>query len=239
MSFEEVIARHFPGSSAQSSFVRKAAATLIQRHGFTPANSLACVGVCRDELCKPLSEEVEQMWGRAFDFSSLAGILTLGTTGMAAARAHAPIVGGRSRYLFFLFSHIGIGTGGELGVAQRPGHEQPTAACGALVKLLADWQGRRRGGTIDWRDPEQSLLEMRMRKMPDLGDEPDLLQLTKAAHRATVEDVVSLVSSAFDRQREDLAVVAGIQIHEPQGGTLIWPGATWMVVGGVRSEIWI
>lgn len=238
MSFEDVVQHHFPGSLPERHFVRRAAVNLIQQHGFTPANTLACVGVCRDELCRSLFDQVEEMWREAFDVSSLAGILTLGRTGFAAAQAHAPLVQGRCRYVFFLFSHIGISAAGDLGVATRPGREQPSAACGALAALLEKPASDSAGGGIDWLDPEQSYLRSRMKRLRDLSDTPDILQLTQAAHRATVEDLEILMREAVDRSREDYAVVAGIQIHGPDGLSLTWPGASYVVVQGSRSEIW-
>lgn len=238
MSFEEVVQHHLPGSLPEKHFVRRAAVTLIQQHGFTPTNTLACVGVCRDELCRSLFDEVEKMWGEAFDASSLAGILTLGRTGFAAAQAHAPLVQGRCRYVFFLFSHIAISAAGDLGVAMRPGRQAPSAACGALVALLNNpASGQERGG-IDWLDPEQSYLRSRLKRARSLSASPDLMELTKAAHQASVEDLGTLMAGGVDRQREDYAVVAGIQIHGPDGLSLTWPGASFVVVQGARSEIW-
>ena len=238
MSFEEVVQHHFPGNLPEKHFVRRAAVTLIRQHGFTPANTLACVGVCRDELCRSLFDEVEKMWGEAFDVSSLAGILTLGRTGFAAARAHAPLVQGRSRYVFFLFSHIGISAAGDPGVAMRPGRSQPSSACGALVTLLQDPTSGEQVGGVNWVDPEQSYLRARLRRMKELDDSPSLMELTKAAHQVTVEDLETLMAGGADRAREDYAVIAGIQIHGPDGLDLTWPGASYVVVQGIRSEIW-
>jgi len=238
MSFEELVQQHFPGSLPERHFVRRAAVTLIRQHGFTPTNTLACVGVCRDELCRSLFDEVEQMWGSAFDVSSLAGILTLGRTGFAAARAHAPLVQGRSRYVFFLFSHIGVSEAGELGVTMRPGRQEPSAACGALVALMQDQGHGEKAGRIDWLDPEQGYLCSRMQRMGGLGESPGLLELTVAAHRASVEDLGTLMAGGVDHQREDYAVIAGIQVHGPEGLSLAWPGDSFVVVEGVRSEIW-
>lgn len=237
-SFEELVQSQFPGSMPEKHFIRRAAVTLIQHHGFTPANTLACVGVCRDELCRSLFDEVESMWGEAFDASSLGGVLTLGRTGFAAAQAHAPLIQGRSRYVFFLFSHIGISAAGEPGVATRPGRDQPSSACGALVALQKESADEPRTGSIDWLDPEQSYLRSRLKRVRDLDQPVDLVELTKATHRASVEDLATLMSDAVDREREDYAVVAGIQIHGPEGLNLTWPGASFVVVRGNRSEIW-
>ncbi len=64
------------------------------------------------------------------------------------------------------------------------------------------------------------------------------MELTKAVHTANVEDLDSLMSDVFDRRREDYAVIAGVQIHGPDGVTLAWPGTSYVVVQGTRSEIW-
>jgi hypothetical protein len=178
------------------------------------------------------------MWGHAFDMSSLGGILTLGRTGFAAAQAHAPLLQSRCRYVFFLFSHIGVSAAGDLGVVVRPGREEPSAACGALVALMKNQAGDQTRTGIEWQDPEQSLLELRLRKVLDLGDPMDLLELTKAAHRAALEDLGTLMAGAVDHHREDYAVVAGVQIHGPDGLNLAWPGASHVVIQGTRSEIW-
>jgi hypothetical protein len=237
-SFEEVVQSHFPGASRMEPFVRRAAAGLIQDYGFTPANTLACVGVCRDEICRSLTEEIEAMWGKSFDFSSLAGVLTLGKTGLSAAQSHAPVVAGRQRYVFFLFAHIGISAGGDLGVTQRAGQETPTAACGALVALRDDLHGGGRHMQVEWEDPEMSLLRLRMKRVRELDPKPDLMALTKATHRATVQDFEELMSSSLNRSSEDFALVAGVEIHGPEGENWIWVGDSYVVIDGRRSEIW-
>jgi hypothetical protein len=238
MAFEEVVQRHFPGAAPVGPFIRRAAVSLIQDHGFAPANTLACVGVCRDELCRSLTEEIEKMWGGAFDFSSLAGILTLGKTGFAAAHSHAPVVNGRRRYVFFLFAHIGISAEGDLGVAHRPGQDEPTTACGALVALLEFLHSGQKGKQLDWDDPEMSLLKLRLKRVQELDERPDLMALTKATHRATVQDLRELMFNSMNRATEDYAVVAGVEIHGPDSQHLVWTGESYVVVGGQRSEIW-
>ena len=238
MSFAEAVARHFPGTIPLSPFMRRAAVSLIQDHGFSPSNSLACVGVCRDELCRPLTDEVESIWGESFDFDSLAGILTIGKTGFAAARQHAPVVNGRCRYLFFLFAHIGISASGEIGKVSRPGQTQATTACGALAALQQSLQKGQTVTRIEWEDPEQSLLHLRMKRVPNLSSVPDLMELTRAAQQASVEDLSRLVGSALDPRRDDHALISGILIHGPDRAQFVWRGDSHIVVAGRRSEIW-
>jgi hypothetical protein len=73
-SFESVRAKHFPGSLREEDFVDESTRLLTQEQGFSPDNTLACVGVCRDEICHTLTYAVQALWGWPFGFSVLAGI---------------------------------------------------------------------------------------------------------------------------------------------------------------------
>lgn len=48
--------------------------------------------------------------------------------------------GGRDRYAFFAFPHVGIQEDGTLGKVRRPGQGEASAACGALVASLGALQ---------------------------------------------------------------------------------------------------
>jgi hypothetical protein len=43
MSFEDIVRSHFLGSYEEDAFVKRSALTLLQDHGFTADNTLACV----------------------------------------------------------------------------------------------------------------------------------------------------------------------------------------------------
>ncbi len=72
MSLHEAVAEHFPHARPQESYLRAVAARLTPL-GFDAANTIACVGVCRDEMTRSFVEGVQRSWGEAFNFSSLAG----------------------------------------------------------------------------------------------------------------------------------------------------------------------
>lgn len=57
------------------------------------------------------------------------------------SRCHVQAAGGRERYVFFSFPHIGTDTDGSLGKVRRPGRDGNSAACGALVAALGELQG--------------------------------------------------------------------------------------------------
>jgi hypothetical protein len=237
MSFDEVLSEQFPGAMLEADFVDRCSRVLRGAHGFRPDNALACVGVCRDELCRPLSVAVQAHWQETFSLHSLAAMVIVGKTGFAAVRSHAPQVDGRERYVFFFAPHMGLGPGGEPGDVQRIGHAGPTAACGALAAFLAELHRGRIDVRFDRHDIEQSLLKQRLLEELDLRRLPNLLALTRAAYAAGLADIEGLIEDTLDPARQDYAVLTGIQIHGPEHVNHLWPGACYAVVGGQRFDI--
>ena len=75
---------------------------VLAKHGFNPENSINLISTCRDEVCRPFTEQVDRVWGNSFNISSLAGFCFCGRTGFKAAMAHAPVVDGIERYVFWV-----------------------------------------------------------------------------------------------------------------------------------------
>lgn len=236
-SFDSVMAEHFPGSVREPEFVERVSKVLMEDGGFSPANTLACVGVCRDELSATLPQAVQAVWGHAFTLSALAGLLFAGRTGFGAARSHAPIEDGCERYLFFVAAHIGIGAGGELGACDRIGRPGRSHACGALWGFLRELEGGRLKLTFDPVDIEQSLLKQRLLRELPFGQVPSLIDLTRAAYRAIVDDLETVIAQTLDPTEDDWAVLAGIQIHGAHNEPWFWPGSCYSMVQNRREEI--
>jgi hypothetical protein len=59
--------------------------------------SINLVSTCRDEICRPFTEQLDRAWGPSFNISSLAGFCFCGRTGFKSAMAHAPVVDGVGR----------------------------------------------------------------------------------------------------------------------------------------------
>ena len=76
-SFEQSLNDRFPGARSEVDFIEESYKAMAE-HGFDAENTIACVGVCRDELCRTLVWSVRDVWGEAFNFSGLGGMLTLG-----------------------------------------------------------------------------------------------------------------------------------------------------------------
>lgn len=236
-SFESVMAEHFPGSLREPDFVERSSRVLMEERGFAPSNTLACSGVCRDELSRTLPHAVQAVWGQPFSFSALAGLLFAGRTGFAAARSHAPIEGGRERYVFFVATHIGIGAGGELGACDRIGRPGRSRACGALCAFLEELEGGRLKLTLDPIDIEQSLLKGRLLRELPFGETPSLIDLTRAAYRAILGDLEALIGQTLDASEDDWAVLTGIQVHGADNEPWFWPGSCYSMVQNCREEI--
>ncbi len=205
--------------------------------GFSRGNSLACVSVCRDEICQPLVERVATRWGRPFVMGGLAGLLFLGRTGFCAALHHGPWEGGRQRFVFFGLTHIGWDDDGVQGSCRRPGQDEPSLACGALAGFQRELSGEGAQLEFAWDDLEYGLLKRRLAASISEQEVPDLVQVTRLARRAIDEDLARLAGDEIDAARADWAVFTGIQIHGPGGRELVWPGSAYAVIAGQRREL--
>ncbi|MFQ5593320.1 MAG: hypothetical protein ACE5HA_04160 [Anaerolineae bacterium] len=236
MSFRSALNQHFPNAMPESEFVRRTYQALL-RHGFSEPNTIACVGVCRDELTRPLVDEIQHTWGEAFNFAGLAGMLFLGKTGFSAAQHHAPRMDGRERYVFFALPHVAIDSAGGIGLCTREGRQEPSHACGALIAFQQELAGGRLSLAFDPDDVEQSLLKQRLFPKIEGSKASDLVALTKLAHEVIVEDLERMIDLTVDPAHSDYAALTGIQVHGPGKTNYIWPGTLRTVVSGQRHDL--
>jgi len=236
MDFQETLDIHFPGALSEESFVGDSAAAL-NRLGFRKENTIACIGVCRDEITRPLVDRLQDVWGDPFVFSGLGGMLFMGKTGLSAAHHHAPVADGRERFVHFAMAHIAIDAEGEIGVCNRPGRPGPSGACGALMAMRQEMLDGCVHPEPDPLDPEFVLLKQRLLGHIPYGEIPDLAKLTKIVHGIIADDLEQLVEATLDREHADSAVVTGIQIHGPGGRHFVWPGVARAVVGEKKTEL--
>jgi len=236
MDFQQALDIHFPGAIPEADFVKSSYDALCG-HGFNDRNTIACVGVCRDEVTRSLLDRIQEAWGEAFNFSSLGGMLFLGKTGFLAAHYHAPVDDGRERYVYFAMPHTAIDEKGEIGVCYRPGRPGTSVACGALEAFRQEMLEGSLDLELDLDDIEQSLLKHRLFGQIRYGDVPELVTLTKLAYDVIVEDLERLVELTVDTSVSDYAILSGIQIHGPDRKQYIWPGAMYAVVNGQRTVL--
>jgi hypothetical protein len=241
VSFSTTLVRDFPGAIPANRFVYSTQESL-QAHGVHRGSALPLIATCRDELAFALTAELQRAWGPAFNMAGLAGLLTLGRTGIAAARSHAPLVGGRRAFVLFGLTHVGVDEAGTIGNCERPGVPGPSHTCGALMALHDELAGGDAHTSdypyLDKYDPEQSLL--RDRVTPRVSDplSMDLLSITRIAR-----DLIDLDSDAVikvlrdDDVPADVAVFTGIHIHGPRGADYVDLGRSYLDRDGQTTEL--
>jgi len=234
MSFEKTLARLSHALYPEREFVRMTALALSPL-GFNAENTIACAGLCRDEITQPLIGYIKEEWGESFNLSSLAGMFFAGKTGLKAAMHHAPNMDGRERYVFYAMPHIAIGQDGELGACTRRGRHEVSTACGALAAFRGELLSGRVAPGVDNDDVEQSLLKLRLLRELPYGQVPDLLDLTEVARRAVHSDLASAIRSVVHSGRSDYALITGIQVHGPEGNLVSCASFTAVVDGEERE----
>jgi hypothetical protein len=179
---------------------------------------------------------VRHDWGEAFNFSGLAGRLSLGTTGFAAAHIHSPQADGRERYVYIVMPHIGISQEGEFGKCVRAGRDDDSAACGALSAVRKELLAGGLDLEFDPHDVEYSLLKQAL--APRLSSEvPDMATLTLLMSDLISDELERMIELTVDTKSADYAVLTGVQIHRPISGSMIWPNRRYAVVRGQRHAL--
>jgi hypothetical protein len=224
----------FPGALPVEEYVKRTYAAALP-HGLVSENTLAMVGVCRDELTDAVSEPVRNAWGPPFRMSGMAGMLFLGMAGMRAAQGHSPGQDGRQRFVIYVMPHVGIGEDGRIGYTRRPGQDRITPACGALMAFLGELEAGRMISDLDPYDLEMSLLRQRLIRAIPYGEIPDIAGLTAIARDCIVEDLIRTAARMRSWRDADIAVFSGIQIHTPIGD-YVQPGHSSVRLGGTDTD---
>lgn len=227
MTFTESLTAHFPDAIPTNQFVSGSQRALA-RLGVHRGGALPMIATCRDELAFALTAELQRAWGGAFNMAGLAGLFTLGRTGVIAARGHAPLIRGRRTFLVFGLAHIGVDDDGGLGRVQRPGVPGDSHTCGALLALADELRGDDVHTSdypyLDPYDPEQSRLRDRVAPRVPEGS-ADILTLTRIARELIDQDTASVIELLRDDPvPADVAVFTGIHIHGPRGAEYVDPG---------------
>ncbi|MDI1472259.1 MAG: hypothetical protein QMD43_03730 [Thermodesulfovibrio sp.] len=202
--------KFFGKCQRQDDFIEKTY-KILNNFGFNNENTIASVCTCRDELAQTILTDIKRWWGDVFNFSSLGGLFTSGLTGLKAFFSHAPRLNTKERYIFYVFSHIGIDEKGSLGFCKRRGIDNSTA-CGALISLLKDISEKNLELNYE-KDREQSYLKERLFKEIKQDETLDLLNITKIVMRITKYEIEGLTKKIVDPSISDYALFCGIQIH--------------------------
>lgn len=239
-SFQQSLDERFFGARTEVDFL-ELSYDAMTKHGFNADNTIACVGVCRDELCRSLVWSVRDVWGEAFNFSGLGGMLTLGKSGFRAAHQHAPIINGRERYIYVVMPHIGISADGEYGKCIRDGRHGSSVACGALSAMLAELRAGQLDLSVDQDNIEYSILKQHLTpRLLGRGlhtDTLDIATLTLTMSDLITDDLERLIELTVDKEVADYGVLTGVQVHCPVSGSMVWSNASYVCVNGERREL--
>lgn len=226
--FDQVLQRHFPGALPLSKYMGRTAKEL-SKYGFEDENTMGMIAICRDEQTDPLYESVVRYWGKTFNCCSLAGFVTMGKTGLAAAMAHTPIQEGLRRFVFYAMPHIAISRNGEIGRIYREGVEAPSHACGALETIVEELAAGHLNLETDMQDIEQTIVRQKILSQLRYGDQVNLVDLTQLSSKIIATDVRNLLSR-LDTTVFHYAVMHGIQIHGPFESQWVYP-VDFFIVG--------
>jgi len=229
--YADLLENHFPRAIPDSLFIKHMSDVLF-KHGFTSETSINLVSTCRDEICRPFTDQLDRLWGSSFNVSSLGGFCFCGRTGFKAAMAHAPVVDGIERYVFWVAPHIGLTLEGEFGKVYRPGRPAPSSACGAVILLHNELKTARLKVTMDPIDMEQSVLKQLLVDNIPYGHVPTLVELTYKVYETILKEVQMIAEASVDPSKCEYVIVAGVQVHGPlgqsfqgpQGHDFFWPG---------------
>jgi hypothetical protein len=219
--FYKALQTHFPGSLPMADYIKNTYRTL-NTYGFEKGKTIGMVAICRDEITDTPIDEVIKYWGKTFNCCSLAGFVTMGRTGLAAATDHTPIVGGKRRFTFYAIPHIAISKNGEIGRVYREGIQKASHARGALEAIVKELESGYLQLVTDMQDIEQSIIRQKILSSIHYGDKPDLVSITKLAGEIISRDVERLLSD-LDSSIFTYAVMTGVQIHGPEDTHWIYP----------------
>lgn len=230
MSFLQTLTEYFPNAMLEADFVKHTYLTLLD-HGFDKANTIACAGLCHDEVTRSLRDEIQEIWGEVFNLSSAAGILFISEVGFRSVNQDAFRVDKGERYVIYTMPHITIGSCGEIGLCQRPSRAGASSACGALVAFRRELASGYLSVELDPYDKKKNHLKQNLFRKVKSGQIPNLANLVKLTHQIILEDlkhIIDLVASSADTTHHPLqrnyAIFGGVQIHGPDQKNYVWPG---------------
>jgi len=239
-SFMEAMQTYFPGSVPADDWVQYTYLAL-EEFGFNQHNSIPMVSLCRDEICRPLYNKIQEEWcpkhAGAFNMSALAGVPFLGKTGLMAGQHHSPVVDGFERYVYVAMPHIAIDEEGKVGSVSRAGRTAKSSACGALIAFQKELDAGTVDISVDRDDVEISHMKQLLLSRISYGTVPNLVALTKLAASAILDIVERGVMLTVDPQKAHYAVLTGVQIHGPDDRDYIYPGVMYCKVDFHRYQI--
>ena len=224
----------FPNAMPLSVFMEEIKRCLAQ-FGFHGHNSLAVVGLTRDEAARPLLNAISEVYGEPYVTHSLGAMCNVGREGMRQILGHAPkaVSNMRTKIIIFTAPNVACNQDGDTGIFYRPNLPEATVTSWELSTFVKQFRrgtfnlhksqriGFEPGDEIDsdMLDPddiEMSVLNMKLSNqlIRDGGmNDTTLTGVTKAAARAALHDYERMIDKFVDLEHCDVAVVSCVQVH--------------------------
>ena len=198
--------------------------------GFNSTNTVACVGICHDELTRSFRKATSKVWGEAYDLSSVAGVLFLGEQSQKSRDSFGnPIDPDQPHYVIYTMPHISINNNGEVSLCQRPNRTGSASACGALIAFQRELANGYMSVELDPYDKKKNRHKQALFHKVKSGQIPSIINLVKLTSRIVMEDLKQMIAlvadenpSITDTNLHTYAIYSGILIHTPDRQNYVW-----------------
>lgn len=157
MTWRQTLRETYANAEDGRVFTGKMVAKLAEEHDIIARKTLLATSLCSDDI-NVASTEFSEVYHGPFVMGGLGGLPFGGLTAMTAMAHHVPD-GGTA--LIFYGPHIGFSEDGQLGKMLRPGQNQLTNSCGALMLALDRFKtnGPSHKAEVKAEDYQQAILE--------------------------------------------------------------------------------
>ena len=224
----------FPNILPLRTFVEETT-RILSTLGFTRDNTLAVVGLSRDERTRPLLNALSKVWGEPYVTHSLGSQCNVGPTGLKQILSHAPLQNSQSRTKVVIFAcpNMACNQDGDAGWLYRPNRPEPVPTSSELVEFVSRLKAGRFNlnphgappagdpGGVDREslDPEDLEMSVMCAKLVnqlarDGGlNDTSLPAVSRLACRAALHDFDTLVGRHVNLESCDIAIVGAVQVH--------------------------
>ncbi len=224
----------YPLAMPMDVFVEEATRVLADM-GFNASNSLAVVGLTRDEVTRPLLHAVTRAMGEPYVTHSLGGQFNVGKEGIKQMLNRAPqkTSGARPKLVFITGPNLAVNQDGDTGIMYRKNRPEPVDTNSELLEFVRKFKtgtfnlhrnprsGFEVGDDLDLEmltaeDLELTVLHQKLSRqmIRDGGmNNTDLASVARVAARSALHDIEGAVGRYVNLSKVDVAVVSLVQVH--------------------------
>jgi hypothetical protein len=214
VDFDALIKPHYPNAKPSAAIISELLDKIKNEHKIDVKKMLYATSVCSDDI--NISTDFSEFFPRPFTMGGLGGLPFTGVTGMVAYSHHIPDYGAA---LIFYGPHIGISELGELGKMLRPGQQEESSSCGALMLALNRIQNEKDHAYVPYSndlDYQQTALERSI--IPFKKQILDAENPKKEITEVTYKNIDSLIHTYVKMTREEfkcktIILVGGVTIN--------------------------